>query len=302
MSSSPGSQASTQEWVDFDELNLGDPQAVSEYAASICKHLYAVEHERRASPAYLETLQSGAINPRMRAIVVDWLVEVSEEYELCTDTLYQAVNYMDRYLSRQAIDRKNLQLVGVTCMWVASKYEEKYPPTVSDFCEITDNTYTKAQLIQTEEHVLKTLSYELTVPTAKTFLRRLLQVCSPDRETHMLANYLTELSLLDYGMLEFVPSVVAASAVFLTNVLLGRLPWSANLHHYSTYLPIDLRHCVVELANVHRTVSPDQMSPQHLTALYEKYGKKQFLRASTFPHLDAVEIEKLFGIPHISQV
>jgi hypothetical protein len=112
----------------------------------------------------------------MRAILVDWLVEVAEEYRLCADTLYLTVNYIDRFLSVYPVQRSQLQLVGVACMWVAAKYEEIYPPNVSDFCFITDNTYTKEQMVAMEELVLKRLGYELTVPTAKTFLRRMLQV------------------------------------------------------------------------------------------------------------------------------
>jgi cyclin A len=112
----------------------------------------------------------------MRAILVDWLVEVAEEYRLCADTLYLTVNYIDRFLSVYPVQRSQLQLVGVACMWVAAKYEEIYPPNVSDFCFITDNTYTKEQMVAMEELILKRLAYELTVPTAKTFLRRMLQV------------------------------------------------------------------------------------------------------------------------------
>lgn len=130
---------------------------------------------KQPSAKYLEQLQPD-VNAKMRAILVDWLVEVSEEYKLCADTLYQAINYIDRYLSAQVAQRNQLQLIGVTCMWLAAKYEEIYPPNVADFCYITDNTYAKEQLIQMEEVVLKRLNYELTVPTAKTFLRRLLQV------------------------------------------------------------------------------------------------------------------------------
>lgn len=118
------------------------------------------------------------MNAKMRAILVDWLVEVAEEYKLCADTLYLSVNYIDRFLSIHPVQRSNLQLVGISCMWIASKYEEIYPPNVNDFCYITDNTYSKEQMVNMEELVLKKLKYELTVPTSKTFLRRLLQVGS----------------------------------------------------------------------------------------------------------------------------
>lgn len=148
------------------EVSLTNLHASSACCGQLCK---------RANPRYLEQVQTD-VNAKMRAILVDWLVEVSEEYKLCADTLYQAVNYLDRYLSLQRAQRSQLQLIGVVCMWVASKYEEIYPPNVADYCYITDNTYDKRQLLDMEEVVLKRLDYELTVPTAKTFLRRLLQV------------------------------------------------------------------------------------------------------------------------------
>ncbi len=130
---------------------------------------------RRPNANYLASQPE--INAKMRTILVDWLVEVSEEYRMVPDTLYHAVSNLDRVLSGQRVARSQLQLVGITCMWIAAKYEEIYPPNVSEFSYITDNTYSREELVSMEEEVLKKLKYELTVPTPKTFLRRLLQVC-----------------------------------------------------------------------------------------------------------------------------
>ncbi len=129
---------------------------------------------RRPNPDYITTQPD--INNKMRSILVDWLVEVSEEYRLVADTLYNAVNFLDRVLSVHRVSRTQLQLVGITCMWIAAKYEEIYPPNVTEFSYITDNTYSREQLVTMEADVLRRLKYELTVPTAKFFLRRLLQV------------------------------------------------------------------------------------------------------------------------------
>lgn len=83
------------------------------------------------------------INKSMRAILVDWLVEVTEEYNLVSETLFLTVNYLDRFLSSNVtIDPSKLQLVGVSCMLIASKLEEIYPPEISDFVYITNATYT----------------------------------------------------------------------------------------------------------------------------------------------------------------
>jgi len=89
------------------------------------------------------------INHSMRAILVDWLVEVAEEYKLLPQTLYLTINYIDRFLSVMSVLRGKLQLVGTTCMLVAAKFEEIYPPDVSDFVFITDDTYTTKQVTNT---------------------------------------------------------------------------------------------------------------------------------------------------------
>lgn len=135
--------------------------------------MFCLQLTRRANANYLDIQTE--INVKMRSILIDWLVEVAEEYKLCADTLYLSVNFLDRFLSVHKVQRAQLQLAGVTCMWLAAKFEEIYPPNVTEFAYITDNTYTREQLVAMEEQVLKKLKYELAVPTAKTFLRRLLQ-------------------------------------------------------------------------------------------------------------------------------
>lgn len=86
------------------------------------------------------------IDHKMRAILVDWLVEVAEEYKLLPQTLYLTINYIDRFLSVMSVLRGKLQLVGTACMLIASKFEEIYPPEVSEFVYITDDTYPAKQV------------------------------------------------------------------------------------------------------------------------------------------------------------
>lgn len=87
---------------------------------------------------YIAELQDD-ITEGMRAILIDWLVDVHRKFRLRDATLYSTVNFVDRYLARKRISRERLQLVGVTSMWVASKFEEVYPPQLGDFVYITDN-------------------------------------------------------------------------------------------------------------------------------------------------------------------
>lgn len=109
------------------------------------------------------------INDSMRSILVDWLVEVSEEYKLQGETLCLAINYIDRFLSFMSVVRAKLQLVGTAAMLIASKYEEIYPPEIGEFVYITDDTYTKVQVLRMEKLLLKVLSFDLSAPTTYSF-------------------------------------------------------------------------------------------------------------------------------------
>jgi cyclin B len=93
----------------------------------------------------------------MRSILVDWLVEVHLKFKLVQESLYLTINLIDRYLERKQAHRSKLQLVGVTAMLIACKYEEIYPPIVKDFVYITDNAYTKDEILDMERDMLETL-------------------------------------------------------------------------------------------------------------------------------------------------
>ncbi|KAL6511998.1 Cyclin-A1-1 [Orobanche gracilis] len=262
--------------VDIDE-NLDDPQLCTTIACDIYKHLRASEAKKRPATNFMERVQKD-INASMRAILVDWLVEVAEEYRLVPDTLYLTVNYIDRYLSGNVMDRQRLQLLGVACMMIASKYEEICAPQVEEFCYITDNTYFKEEVLQMESAVLNYLKFEMTAPTAKCFLRRFVRAAqglneAPLLQLECLANYIAELSLLEYSMLCFAPSLIAASSIFLAKFILlpSNRPWNSTLHHYTLYQPYDLRNCVLAL---HGLCCNNNNST--LPAVREKYSQHKY--------------------------
>lgn len=70
------------------------------------------------------------INSKMRAILVDWLIEVHKKFELMPESLYLTVNIVDRFLSLKTVSRRELQLVGISSMLIACKYEEIWAPEV----------------------------------------------------------------------------------------------------------------------------------------------------------------------------
>ncbi|XP_020593600.1 cyclin-A3-1-like [Phalaenopsis equestris] len=256
-----------------------DPQLCLPYAADVLAYLRFLEGEERRRPMrnYMEKVQKKVISANMRGILVDWLVEVAEEYKLLSDTLYLAVSYVDRFLSCNAVDKQKLQLLGVSSVLIASKYEEIEPPKVKDFCYITDNTYTKKELVQMEANILKSLHFEMGNPTAKTFLRNFINAGVENKNSELLANFLAELSLLDYDCIRFLPSLIAASVVFLARFTMNPNvhPWSSKLQQYTGYSSSDLKDCVLALHNM-------QMNRKFssLTAIREKYKQPKFKAVS----------------------
>ena len=169
------------------------------------------------------------INEKMRAILIDWLVEVHLKFKLMIETLYLTVNVIDRYLEKETITRNKLQLVGVTAMFLASKYEEIYAPECRDFVYISDKAYTREQILAMEGGVLAKLNFQLTTPNAYVFLKRFSKVVgiisAPRSKTELLANFLVELTLQEYKMLKYLPSMIAASAVYLALKTMGQPCW-----------------------------------------------------------------------------
>jgi hypothetical protein len=82
----------------------------------------------------------------MRAILIDWLVDVHSSFELREQTLFLALAYLNEYSVVAEVTRQDYQLVGVTCLWIASKYEEIYPPRMSAFTQVTDSSYSANEL------------------------------------------------------------------------------------------------------------------------------------------------------------
>lgn len=164
--------------------------------------------------------------------------------------------------------------VGVTAMLIASKYEEIWAPEVRDFVYISDRAYTKEQILAMEKRILNTLKFDLTVPTANTFLCRFLKAAgrSYEKDLAVCAAYLVELSLPDYSMLKFAYSEVAAAAVLVASRMLDFDDvFPASLQRHSGYQPTELRACAQALERL-LTKAPNAS----LVAVFKKYSSTKY--------------------------
>lgn len=259
--------------VAMEEEPSEDPQHVAEYTKDIYAHMFAIEGSFQPRPHYLT--EQREINAKMRAILVDWLVEVHMKHRLRRETLFMAVSLIDRYLSVRQVARKRLQLCGVAAMFIAAKFEEIYPPEVKDFVYITDNAYTKDDILNMEVSMLRNLDFALCGPTAAHFLDRFHRANLCSEEQLHLMHYLAELALLEVQMLQYTPSHIAAAAALLSNKLLKFPTWPPCMAQFSKHSGGEIKACARELCGILESI--DRSS---LQAIRKKYSQERFKRVA----------------------
>ena len=186
-----------------------DLQLAEEYQEEIIPYLISLEHKKRINPYYMS--KQTDINEKMRMILIDWLTEVHLKFKLLPETLFLTINFIDRYLQNNQTPRDKLQLIAVSSLLIACKYEEIYPPEISSFVYITDNAYNKEDILNYEIKILGDLEYDLTYPTPLRFLEILIIKLNLNKD-FMFENkmkYLIELCLsklifYQYSYLELV--------------------------------------------------------------------------------------------------
>lgn len=278
---------------DIDANDRDDPQCCTEYVNEIFEYCHQREIMDRVRPDYMS--EQLDITERMRAILVDWMVEVHVKFKLLTETMFLSVNIVDRFLAIKPVTRTKLQLVGITAMLLASKYEEIYSPEVRDFIHIADSAYNRDEVLRMERLVLTTMDFNMSASTPLHFLRRFSKASKSDSRTHTLSKYLSELTLTEYSMLKFLPSQIAAASVYIARCMTGRSPWSATLEHYSALRVEDFIDCAKELNQILKKtlmvgykLEHSEKPPQGLIyAVYKKYSSERLLAVAKLP---AVEI------------
>ncbi|KAF3426722.1 hypothetical protein E2986_06422 [Frieseomelitta varia] len=267
---------------DFDAENWLDPFQVSHYAMDIFNYL---KDRERLFPIgdYME--KQVCLSRWMRALLVDWMVEVQESFELNHETLYLAVKLVDLYLTKVTVGKETLQLLGAASLFIASKYDERIPPMVEDFLYICDGAYTQRELIRMEMSILKVIDFDLGIPLSYRFLRRYARCAKVSMPTLTLARYILEYSLMDYSTIMFSDSKMAASALFLALQMKDLGGWTPTLKYYSGYTVDDIRD-IVNLLNegLHRK------HKEALTTIRNKYSHKIFFEVAKLPLKDTLDI------------
>ena len=268
---------------DIDKNDGDNPLLNSEYIGATYDYLYKLEARLKVAD-YFENQSD--IKPRMRTILIDWLVQVHHRFKLYQETFFLTVWIIDSYLMRKPVKKNKLQLVGVSALLLAAKYEEIYTPEVRDFVYITDSAYTGEEIRAMEKELFFTLDYCLGTPLCLHFLRRYSKAGEVTPEMHSMSKFLMELAQPQMLCLLFSPSQLAAGALCLTSNILPRdgkkepTGWNKTLQHYSGNSQEELMPVMKGLAHL-----VNGMSRSSQQAVYAKYSSNKFMEVAKDTHL-----------------
>lgn len=193
------------------------------YFPHICVPLTFVQQTTMPNPNYMANQKDLAW--KMRGILTDWLIQVHSRFRLLPETLFLCVNIIDRFLSARVVSLAKLQLVGITCMFIAAKVEEIVAPSASNFLYCADSSYTETEILQAERYVLKTIDWNLSYPNPIHFLRRISKADDYNVQVRTIGKYLLEIQCLEWRLIAAPPSLLAAASVWLARLILGYSDW-----------------------------------------------------------------------------
>ena len=196
---------SKEEYIQFN----GD------YINELYSNLLDEEKNLNTKPKYGYMKSQTDINEKMRAILVDWIIEIHDKFHLKSITLYQTIWLIDTYLSLKYIKREDFQLLGLGCLYIACKFREIYYPQLKDCVEATDSAYTKEDILRIEKDILKTINYNLLPPCQEDFYNIIAKSFGFNEKQYYLGKYFMENSLIDYNMLKYSSSVIAVSCSYI---------------------------------------------------------------------------------------
>lgn len=228
----------------------------------------------------------------MREILINWLVDVQISFKSGLETLHLTVALLNRYLQLdRTVGRYTLQLVGVTCMQIAAKYEEIYYPGVDDFVAVCDDMFTHKDILKMEGKILRQLEFNLGNPVSITFLRRWSKIAGVPVDHYTLSKYLLELALMDYNFCHVKASLQAAAACCLSTAILTdemclHKIWTPTLAHYSGYKFEDLRPVILQFVVLLNNPSPK------LKAIFKKYSEAKYRKVSLLKSLTEGRVVK----------
>ncbi|XP_054463661.1 cyclin-F [Anoplopoma fimbria] len=241
------------------------------------------------------------IKDTMRYILVDWLVEVTTMKDFSSLTLHVTVGCVDRYLALRSVPKARLQLLGIACMVVCTRYISKEILTIREAVWLTDNTYKYEDLVRMMGEVVSVLEGRIRSPTLLDYGEVLLSLLPLERRTTHLFSYICELSLLYSALATPPPSKLACAALLLTRVLHHYAPvWPSQLVDYTGFSKENLASLSVLLyVKCFSEDVPKDYRHVSLTGVKQRFEDDAFQHISKEKVMDFKELCQILEIPEV---
>ena len=272
----------TQKEKEIFKFNFSSSEEYILFSGEYINEIYSnlLLDEKNLKPLYGYIQNQHDINEQMRAILIDWLIEVHYKFHLKDETLYQTVFIIDSYLSAFPILRAKLQLLGIAALLISCKAQEIYYPQLFELIDITDGAYIKDELVEMENHILKILSFNIVSPTAIEFYNIVSRAFNFDQKQYFLGKYFMESSLIDYQMIKYSASVIGVSCAYVVMKFCG-------INNYKCLYSKDVikEECpqkIIKEAAREICFLVKNLSNSNLKAVKDKYSLPQFLNVAQY--------------------
>nr|XP_045238864.1 cyclin-F isoform X5 [Macaca fascicularis]XP_045238865.1 cyclin-F isoform X5 [Macaca fascicularis] len=214
----------------------------------------------------------------MRYILIDWLVEVATMKDFTSLCLHLTVECVDRYLRRRLVPRYRLQLLGIACMVICTRFISKEILTIREAVWLTDNTYKYEDLVRMMGEIVSALEGKIRVPTVVDYKEVLLALVPVELRTQHLCSFLCELSLLHTSLSTYAPARLAAAALLLARLTHRQTqPWTTQLWDLTGFSYEDLIPCVLSLhKKCFHDDAPKDYRQVSLTAVKQRFEDKRY--------------------------
>ena len=234
------------------------------------------------------------INSKMRAILIDWLIDVHLKFSFKQETLYITIFIIDAYLSIKRIERTNFQLLGITALFIACKQNEILFRKINEYAYITDNAYTEEDIKNMEYKILNALNFNILFPSSLTFYEILSNKFNlyKDKKKYHFGEFLMESFYLDENSLKYTSSTIACSIGYIVmkyfkmdnykecynSKLFNIKPTNEFIEKYSkknNYNTYIIKECSKDICN-----SMNELAKGNLKSTIKKYSNKKYQNVS----------------------
>ena len=278
---------------------------IQEYKEEIMNNLFKMEMENRPNYSIFPQIydkNNNILTYLKRFSYINVMISYQLELLLHQETLFLSINLFDRYIQKLILEKKNtedLNIIALTCLFIASKYEEIYPPYLQDYLDLYKNKYLKRDIFLKEDEILSKLDFQVLNTSPFLFLKIFCQFDNnyenkqnqKDNDTNICfygAQFFLELCLIEPKFCELKPSLQAAICLYLSRKFLlykknnNNKIWSFDLFFKTNYSEIKIKkHIKIALITINNFFKNIYTKNFMAMPLYIKYYTHEYSMVSS---------------------